>query len=64
MLCTVFDTISSNTDEVFSSINPYANYANVFLFGDLNINHKDWLTYSAGTDRLLNAAVIFLSQII
>ena len=57
--CTVFETISSNTDEVFSSINPYAN---VFLFGDLNVNHKDWLTYSAGTDRLVNSAVIFQSQ--
>ena len=37
-LCTVFETISSNTDEVFSSINPYAN---VFLFGGLNVNHND-----------------------
>ena len=59
-LCTVFETISSNTDEVFSLINPYAN---VFPFGDLNVNHKDWLTYSAGTDRLVNSAVIFQSHI-
>ena len=22
-----------------------------FVFGDLNIHHKDWLTYSGGTDR-------------
>ena len=29
-------------------INPSAN---VFVFGDLNIHHKDWLTYSGGTDR-------------
>ena len=44
-LCTVFDSISSNIDEVLS-INPSA----VFVFGDFNI-HKDWLTYSGGTDR-------------
>ena len=24
--------------------------ANVFVFGDFNIHHKDWLTYSTGTD--------------
>ena len=46
-LCTVFDSISSNIDEVLS-INPSAN---VFVFGDFNIHHKDWLTYSSGTDR-------------
>ena len=23
----------------------------MFLFGDLNIRHKDWLTYSGGTDK-------------
>ena len=41
-LCTVFDSISSNIDEVLS-INPSAN---VFVF----VHHKDWLTYSGGTD--------------
>ena len=46
-LCTVFDSISSNIDEVLS-INPSAN---VFVFGDFNVHHKDWLTYSGGTDR-------------
>ena len=46
-LSTVFDSISSNIDEVLS-INPSAN---VFVFGDFNVNHKDWLTYSSGTDR-------------
>ena len=46
-LCTVFDSISSNTDEVLS-INPSAN---VFVFGGFNVHHKDWLTYSGGTDR-------------
>ena len=45
-LCTVFDSISSNIDE-FLSINPSAN---VFAFGDFNAHHKDWLTYSGGTD--------------
>ena len=46
-LCMVFDSISSNIDEVLS-INPSAN---VFVFGDFNIHHKDWLTYSGGMDR-------------
>ena len=46
-LCTVFDSISSNMDEVHS-INPSAN---VFVSGDFNVHHKDWLTYSSGTDR-------------
>ena len=46
-LCTVFDYISSNIDEVLS-INPSAN---IFIFGDFNIHHKDWLTYFGGTDR-------------
>ena len=46
-MCTVFDSISSNIDGVFL-INPSAN---VFVFGDFNIHHKDWLTYSSGTDR-------------
>ena len=47
LLCTVFDSISSNIDEVLS-INPSAN---VFVFGDFNVHHKDWLTYSGGTDK-------------
>ena len=47
-LCTIFDSISSNTDEVLS-INPSAN---VFVFGDFIVHHKDWLTYSGGTDKL------------
>ena len=46
-LCTVFDSISSNIDEVLS-INPSAN---IFVFEDFNVHHKDWLTYSVRTDR-------------
>ena len=46
-LCTVFDSISSNTGEVIS-IDPSAN---VLVFGDFSVYHKDWLTYSSGTDR-------------
>ena len=46
-LCTVFYSISSNIDEVLS-INPSAN---VFIFGDFNVHHKDWLTYSSRTDQ-------------
>ena len=36
-LCTVFDSVSSNIDEILS-INPSAN---VFVFEDFNIHHKD-----------------------
>ena len=43
----VFDYISSNIDEVLS-VNLSAN---VFVFGDFNVYHEDWLTYSGGTDR-------------
>ena len=46
-MCTVFDSILSNIDEVLS-INPSAN---VLVFGDFYVHHKDWLTYSSGTDR-------------
>ena len=46
-LCTVFDFVSSNIDEVLS-INPSAN---VFIFGNFNVHHKDWQTYSGVTDR-------------
>ena len=46
-MCTVFDSISSNIVEVLS-IDPSAN---VFVFGYFNVYHKDWLTYSGGTDR-------------
>ena len=45
-LCTGFYSTSSNRNEVLS-INPSAN---VFVFGDFNIHHKDWPTYSGGTD--------------
>ena len=43
-LFTVFNSISSNIDE-FLLTNPTAN---VSFFGD--IHHKDWVTYSGGTD--------------
>ena len=46
-LCSVFDAISSDIDEVLS-INPSAN---VFVFGNFNAHHKDWLTNSGGIGR-------------
>ena len=46
-LCMVFYSISSNIGEVLL-INPSAN---VFVFGDFNVHHKDWVAYSGGTDR-------------
>ena len=55
-LCMVFDSISSNIDEVLS-LSPSAN---VFVFGDFNVHHKDWLTYSGGADR--SAELCYISQ--
>ena len=46
-LCTDFDAISSNVDKVLA-VNLSAN---VFVFGDFNAHHNDWLTYSSRTDR-------------
>ena len=48
-LCMVFDSISSNIDEVLST-NPSAN---LFFFGDFNVHHKHRLTYSGGIGTLL-----------
>ena len=42
----IFDSVSSNIDEVLS-INPSAN---VFVFGDFNVHHKDWITCSGQTN--------------
>ena len=42
---TLFDAVSSNTDEVVS-ISPTAN---VFVSGDFSIHHENWLTCSGGT---------------
>ena len=46
-LCMVFYSISSNTDEILLINSP----ANVFVFRDFNIHHKDSLTYSGETDK-------------
>ena len=45
-LSKVFDSNSSNINEVLS-ISPSANE---FVFGEFNVHHKDWLTYSGGTN--------------
>ena len=45
-LCMVFDSISYNIHEVLL-INLFAN---AFVFEDFTVHHKDWLTYSGGTD--------------
>ena len=46
-LCMVFDSISSSIDEILST-NPSPN---LFVFGDFNVHHKEWLYYSGGIDR-------------
>ena len=51
----VFDTISSNIDEVLS-INQSANE---FAFGDFNIHHKDWLSILVEVIDLVNSVTIF-----
>ena len=58
LLCTIFDSISIQFHEVLL-INASGI---VFVFGDFNIHHKDWLTYSGGTDRPGELVIIFLSQ--
>ena len=54
----VFYSISSNIDEVLL-INPSAT---VFVFGDFNVHHMDWLTYSGELTDLGNSVIIFLFQ--
>ena len=46
-VCLVFNFISSNIDGDLS-VNPPAN---VFVFGDFRVHHKDWLTSSGRTGR-------------
>ena len=40
-------SVSSSIGKVFL-INPSAN---IFVFGDFNVHHKDWLNYSGGTGK-------------
>ena len=58
-LCTVFDSVLPNIDEVLS-INPSTN---VFVCGDFNVHHKDWLTYSGVISNDLTQVVNFPTQI-
>ena len=55
LLCSFFDSISSNIDEVLL-INPSANQ---FVFQDFNIHCKDWFTYSDRTDRTVELCYTF-----
>ena len=48
-LRTVFDSISSKIDEALL-INPSIN---IFVFGDFNVYHMDWVIYSGGTRTVL-----------
>ena len=47
LLCRIFDSISSKIDKVLL----ISSSPNVFVFGDFNIHHKDWVTYSDRTDQ-------------
>ena len=44
---TAWFSVSSNIGKVLL-INPSAN---IFVFGDFNVHHKDWLKYSGGTGK-------------
>ena len=57
-ICTVFDSIFSNIDELLS----ISKSANVFVFGDFNFPRQDWLTCPSGTDRSSELCYNFLSQ--
>ena len=50
-------TISSNIDKILS-IN---SSANIFVFGDFNDHHKEWLPYSGGTDKPCELGFYLLS---
>ena len=54
-LCTVFYASSSNIDEVLL-IDPSAK---LFVFGDFNVHHKDWLIYSVQPIDLVNSVKNF-----
>ena len=43
--CSVLDAVSTNIDRVLSKHLT----ANVFVFGDFNVHHSEWLKYSHGT---------------
>ena len=57
-LCMVFDSISSNKDQVLL-INPSAN---VFVFGDFNVLIRTGLPILVELIDLVNSVIIFLSQ--
>ena len=40
----------------------FSRSTNVFVFGDFNVHHKDWLTYSGGTDRPGELCYNFISN--
>ena len=46
----LFDSISSNIDNIDEVLSINLS-ANVLVFGDFNVHHKDWLSYSGGTDQ-------------
>ena len=57
-LCTVFDFISYNIDEVHL-INPSAH---VTVFGDFSDHHRDWLPYTGGMIELVNSCNFFITK--
>ena len=57
-LCMVFDSISSNVDEVLL-INPSAN---LFVFGDFNVHQKTGLSILVEQIDLVNSVIIFPFQ--
>ena len=33
----------------------------VYVFGDFNVHHKDWLTLIGGTEGMLSSVIIYLN---
>ena len=58
LLFTVFESISSNIDEILS-INPSAN---AFVLGVFNVHYKDWFTYSWGNSAWLRSLTFLLGS--
>ena len=56
----VVDSVSSSIDEVLL----ISQSANVFVFGEFNLHHKDWLTYSRSTADLLTVYLIELLRLL
>ena len=54
-LCSLFDAFSSKIDKVL----PINTSTNVFVFGDFNVHHEDWLNYLVKLIELVKSGMSF-----